>query len=97
MIFGAALKFDAKVLFCVGNEVVAKVLPSSESPDSEGKTTSTISLERARKLYGRRVSTDNQAVGKVFDIIGNADSPYVVIKLTKEIKGSIVNKIVKFS
>jgi rRNA processing protein Gar1 len=88
------LKFDAKVVFCVGDEVVAKVLPRSESGNSE--VNNILSLEKARKLYGRRVSTQNQAVGKIADVIGNVESPFVVFKLTKKVQGGIVNKIVKF-
>ena len=62
-----------KVVSEIGNEVVAS-FPDSDVPGDLGS---------ASRLYGKRISLGSRK-GRVSDIIGRVDSPYLVIKLGKK-------------
>ena len=63
-----------KIISHLGNEIIVSVTEDSAK---------TMDLKTAKKLYGKTASVDNSNVGKVFDIIGRTESPYVVVKLFK--------------
>jgi len=66
------LKID-KVISEIGNEVVASFPDSDVSRD----------LGSASHLYGKRISLGSRK-GRVSDVIGRVDSPYLVIRLNKK-------------
>jgi rRNA processing protein Gar1 len=71
---GADLK-PVKITSRVGDMLVAS------STDLKG----VISLKSARELYGKTASACKLRVGRVFDVIGRVDEPYIVIRLSKNI------------
>ncbi len=74
-----------KIISRIGNEIIASVPQDSEK---------TLDLKTARKIYGKTVSVDNSNIGKIFDIIGRTESPYIVIKLFKGKNSDIIGKFV---
>ncbi len=44
-----------------------------------------LSLNLARRLYGKTTSVDKLKMGKIFDIIGRVDRPYLVVRLSKNL------------
>jgi len=67
---GASLKIG-RVVSKIGNEVVAS-FPDSERPKD---------LRTAGSLYGKKISLGSSKKGRISDIIGRVDNPYVVVKL----------------
>ncbi len=57
----------------IGNEVIAS-FPDSRQPGD---------LASASRLYGKRISFGSRK-GRISDVIGRIDSPYLVIKLRKK-------------
>ncbi|MBU4202155.1 MAG: hypothetical protein L6243_01605 [Candidatus Altiarchaeales archaeon] len=62
-----------RVVSEIGNEVVAS-FPDSDVPRDLGS---------ASHLYGKRISLGSRK-GRIFDVIGRVDSPYLVIKSGKK-------------
>lgn len=56
-----------------------------------------ITLQLARRLYGKPVSFRGRSVGRVFDVIGQVKEPYVVVRLSKGSVGqaNLINKILE--
>lgn len=69
---GSGLKIG-KVVSEIGNEVVAS-FSDSEIPDD---------LRAASRLYGKKISLGSRK-GRIFDVIGRVDSPYLVIRQSKK-------------
>jgi len=70
---GANLKIG-RIVSKIGNEIVAS-FPDSGIPKD---------LKTACRLYGRKVSLGNSKKGRISDIIGGVESPYLVVKLNKK-------------
>lgn len=65
-----------KITSCSGNEIVASIQLSKKFLD----------LKTARGLYGRTVSLENSkssTIGRISNVIGRIDEPYLVITLLK--------------
>jgi len=45
-----------------------------------------VSPSSVEQIYGKVVSIGKKRIGKVFDIIGRVDNPYIVIKLFSNMK-----------
>lgn len=72
-----------RIISRVGNVIIASVSPDPEKP---------VDLKTARNIYGRIASADSSNIGKVFDVIGRTESPYLVIKLFKGIGSNLAGK-----
>lgn len=63
-----------RIISKLGNEVVAS-FPDSGIPKN---------LKTVAGLYGVRISLGDSGRGKVFDIIGRVENPYLVVKLSRK-------------
>jgi len=80
-----------KIISCPGNEIVASLRLSEKSLD----------IKTAKKLYGKPVfknSKSRSAIGKISNVIGRVDEPYLVItqpkgkKISLQYKNELINK-----
>lgn len=87
---GATLKIG-KIISCPGNEIVASLCLSEKSLD----------LKTAKKLYGKPVfenSKSRSAIGRISNVIGRVDEPYLVItqpkgkRISLQYKDKLINK-----
>ncbi len=53
---------------------------------SSQDTECTLKLKYLKKIYGRPVSIGKKRVGKVFDVIGNVETPFFVVRLSRSAK-----------
>ena len=68
-----------KITSCVGNMAIASLNLASDA---------SINLNKANRLYKRRVSVNNKRIGRIFDVIGRVERPYLVIRLNRSIEKS---------
>lgn len=74
-----------KIISRIGDEIIVSI------PHDSAKT---LDLKTAKKSYGKTLSVNNSNVGKVSDIIGRTESPYIVIKLFRGKNPDLVGKFV---
>lgn len=74
-----------KIISRLGNNIIASV---------PGDSAKIWDLKTAKKIYGKTVSVDNSNIGKIFDVIGRTESPYIVIKLFKGKNSNLVGKFI---
>lgn len=85
---GAVLK-AGKITSCIGNEIISTLFTDSKI---------SLDFDTVKDLYGKVAFVDNSAIGRVSDIIGRVDSPYVVIELSKRKKvlpSSLIGKSIR--
>lgn len=74
-----------KIISRLGNKIIVSV------PRDSAKT---LDLKTVKGIYDKTVSVDNSNIGKIFDIIGRTESPYIVIKLFRGKDSNLVGKSV---
>lgn len=67
-----------------GNVVLARV-------DSEIST----DVDLARRIIGKTAYLDNKKAGRIHDIIGKIERPYLVIRIFPNFKGEVKNSLVE--
>jgi len=68
-----------KITSCVGNMAIASLKLTSDT---------SINLNKAHRLYKRKVSVNNKRIGRILDVIGRIERPYLVIRLNRSIEKS---------